>query len=58
MRSTNLATTCTLEASGVTPSYVDDHLVLVAPANGLGGWMLFHDPAVSDPWIALAATRR
>ena len=59
LRSTNLATTRrVLAASGVTPNYADDVLLLAAPAHALGGWMLFHDPAVSDPWTALAATRR
>jgi hypothetical protein len=59
VRSANLAATRrTLAARGVTPSYVDDRLVLVAPAHALGGWMLFHDPAVGHPWTALAATRR
>ena len=42
----------------MTPSYVDGRLVLLAPAHTLGGWMLFHDPAVSNPWTTLAATRR
>ena len=47
----------TLAGNGVTPRYADDHLVLIAPADALGGWMLFHDPTVSHPWTALAATR-
>ena len=59
LRSTDIATTRRiLAANGVTPRYADDHLVLIAPAHALGGWMLFHDPAISHPWTALAATRR
>ena len=59
LRSTDLAATRrTFAANGVTPRYADDHLVLIAPADALGGWMLFHDSVVSHPWTTLAATRR
>jgi hypothetical protein len=29
-------------------------LICVGPADALGGYLLFHSPAVDDPWGALA----
>jgi hypothetical protein len=58
LRSDLAATMRTLATNGVRASYADDNVVLLAPADALGGWMLFHHPSVSNPWLELAAARR
>lgn len=44
-----------LAGAGVEPAFANDTLVCVAPDEGLGGYLLFHDPSVTAPWAALAA---
>jgi hypothetical protein len=42
-------------AAGLEPAFADDNLVCLAPDDGLGSYLLFHDPSVSAPWGAIAA---
>ena len=42
---------------GIKPVIASDDFVCLGPADALGAFMLFHAPAVSDPWGALASTR-
>ena len=56
MRSISVAGTLdTLRRRGVTPLFAGAKLVCVGPEDGLGGYFLFHEPSVSQPWSALAA---
>lgn len=43
-----------LAAGGVAPLLADTGRVCVGPADGLGAYMLFHDPALAAPWHSLA----
>jgi hypothetical protein len=47
-------TRAVLAANGVTPVLASADLICIGPADALGGYLLFHAPAVSDPWSALA----
>jgi catechol 2,3-dioxygenase-like lactoylglutathione lyase family enzyme len=42
-----------LARAGVTPVYASSELLCVGPADALGGYLLFHAPAVADPWSAM-----
>lgn len=44
-----------LAKNGITPVYARDDLICVGPADALGAFMLFHAPAVDDPWGAISA---
>jgi hypothetical protein len=44
-----------LANAGVRPAFENDTLVCVAPGDGIGSYLLFHDPGVPAPWAALAA---
>ena len=44
-----------LMRNGVTPVFSASDLICVGPADALGGYLLFHAPAISDPWGALGA---
>jgi catechol 2,3-dioxygenase-like lactoylglutathione lyase family enzyme len=43
-----------LSANAVTPLFADDGLVCISPADALGGYLLFHAPAIDEPWLELA----
>jgi hypothetical protein len=44
-----------LAKAGIQPAFSSDTLVCLAPDDGLGSYLLFHDPSVPAPWAALAA---
>ena len=44
-----------LARAGIQPAFSSDTLVCLAPDDGLGSYLLFHDPSVPAPWEALAA---
>lgn len=59
LRSIDLARTRkALARGGITPLFDGEELVCVGPADGIGSYLLFHAPAVTAPWIALAAAGR
>jgi hypothetical protein len=41
--------------NGIKPVFASEDMICVGPADALGGYLLFHALAVSDPWGALAA---
>ena len=43
-----------LSGNAVRPLFADDSLVCVSPADALGGYLLFHAPAIEEPWLELA----
>jgi hypothetical protein len=43
-----------LEERDVTPLFAGDDLLLLGPADALGGYLLFHGATVNEPWRALA----
>jgi len=56
MRSTGIAgTIAALRRRRVTPLFASAEVACVGPEDGLGGYFLFHEPSVSQPWSALAA---
>lgn len=57
IRSADLsATRAALAKGGVKPLFDRGDLICVGPADGLGGYLLFHATGVDDdPWAALAA---
>ena len=42
-----------LARNGVEPVMASDTLICVGPTDALGGYLLFHDASISDPWAAL-----
>jgi len=48
-------TRAALAKSGIDPVFASAELLCVGPADALGGYILFHAPAVDDPWGALSA---
>ena len=46
-------TRAVLAKNGIEPVRESTDLICVDPADALGGYMLFHAPAVDDPWGAL-----
>jgi len=42
-----------LARNGVKPLLASEEMICIGPADALGGYLLFHAPAVSDPWKAL-----
>jgi hypothetical protein len=48
-------TRAVLAANGVAPVLASADLICVGPADALGGYLLFHSPAVTDPWRALGS---
>jgi hypothetical protein len=51
-------TRATLARNGIKPVFSSSDRVCVGPADALGGYMLFHSPAVSDPWSILSSSSR
>lgn len=55
IRSADMAMTWeALAQAKISPLHADDDLVLVGPADALGGFLLFHAETVDAPWEALA----
>lgn len=52
------ATRRVLDAAGVGPAHENESLILLAPADALGAYLLFHAAEVSRPWEALASRAR
>ena len=44
-----------LAKARVTPAFSSSELICLGPADALGGYLLFHAPAIANPWAALAA---
>ena len=42
-----------LEPNAVMPLFADVGLVCISPADALGGYLLFHAPAIDEPWLEL-----
>ena len=46
-------TRAVLARNGIGPVVASDDLIWIGPADALGAYLLFHEPAVSDPWGVL-----
>ena len=46
-----------LARNGIDPVFGSDDVVCVGSHDALGGYLLFHAPAVSEPWATLAGCR-
>lgn len=47
----------TLRGSGIAPVHADRGLICIHPSDALGGYLLFHEASVADPWSELARRR-